>query len=254
MFAIKHFTPNSDTFVVSPSHAELSGAFQNERSIYITRNLEHENIIKILGFEDMSIRMEYCEGGSLEKFRSGLEFDVAMNHITGLLKALDYLHHKNVVHLNVKPESCLIKGGSVKLSDFESARFLLGDPHRQDKYLTIPNTYSAPELMDFHTNFTEKQITTTDVWSAGVIFIKLLLGFSYWAEARVYDRHFREWSFYAEHPHEDMKCALAEELMFKSPHCVGLLKNMVVPTEKRQSASTILEKMATIRPSKDLKI
>ena len=84
--------------------------------IKILRELDHPNIVKYIDcYEDdryLHIVMEYIPGDDLfkvithRKFNNFTEADAA-DMIENLLKAVLFLHNKNIVHRDIKPENIL---------------------------------------------------------------------------------------------------------------------------------------------------
>ena len=57
----------------------------------------------------------------LGKMEKATEDDVA-GYITQLLEALEYIHLKDIVHLDIKPGNLMIKGNVLKVIDYGSSR------------------------------------------------------------------------------------------------------------------------------------
>ena len=93
---------------------------------------DHPNVVQMLGlFEDdaaVHILMEYCDAGCLsailqQKFPQGLPVNAAAVGMKQLADALCWIHGKNIVHRDIKPNNILVatEGRSVtrlKVADF----------------------------------------------------------------------------------------------------------------------------------------
>ncbi|KAK4684867.1 serine/threonine-protein kinase RIM15, partial [Tremellales sp. Uapishka_1] len=76
--------------------------------------------------EYLYLVMEYLNGGdcsSLVKTLGGLSEDWARNYIAEVVLGLEYLHERNIVHRDIKPDNLLIDArGHLKLTDFGLSR------------------------------------------------------------------------------------------------------------------------------------
>ncbi|KAL0235626.1 hypothetical protein GEMRC1_002208 [Eukaryota sp. GEM-RC1] len=89
--------------------------------------LNHPSIIRVFG-------MTYRDGGKLgivmERASHSLRVGTSLNattlsHAIGVVNALEFLHSRDIVHGGIKPANILIVNGTTKLSDFDSAKFLM---------------------------------------------------------------------------------------------------------------------------------
>jgi calcium-dependent protein kinase len=145
--------------------------------VSILRDLDHPNIVKYFGtFEDdyyIHILMEYLKGHdlykiiSLKKYTGFSESDMA-TIIEQLLKALSFIHSKQIVHRDIKPENILFSNkkdySTLKLIDFG-----LATTKRDRKSVGTPY-YMAPEMID---GFSYPE---SDIWSVGIIVYLMITG------------------------------------------------------------------------------
>eukprot|EP00117_Sycon_ciliatum_P016540 scpid14517/ scgid15924/ Serine/threonine-protein kinase 17A; DAP kinase-related apoptosis-inducing protein kinase 1 len=96
------------------------------------------------------------------------------NYIRQLIDALVFIHERNIVHCDIKPENVLVTRDdtdNIRLVDFGLARVV----SPKDKVCEIVGTteYVAPEILSF-----EPIMAACDMWSLGVLAYTLLSGIS----------------------------------------------------------------------------
>ena len=117
----------------------------SKREIDIHKELSHPNIIRlyeIIEDEDDKVYMimefaeegelcpydteikQFCPEGVRDRF---LDEKKVLSYSQQLLSALAYLHSKNFMHCDLKPQNVLISKGLVKLADFGSAQMFYGE-------------------------------------------------------------------------------------------------------------------------------
>ena len=157
-----------------------------EREFQVLSTLYHENIINLrctyVTEKNVFMVTEVVHGGELlegiTEEGSYSEAD-ARRIIVQILKAVEYLHSKKVVHRDIKLENILMSDRSpnatVKLIDFGLSRL----PQDGSEMRTICGSplYVAPEILDM--NLSDTAYTpAVDMWSVGVILFILLSGYS----------------------------------------------------------------------------
>ncbi|KAF7301679.1 Pkinase-domain-containing protein [Mycena indigotica] len=147
------------------------------REIKLLQSLRHENVVRL--FEMMvsngSVYMvfEYMEH-DLTGVLSQTQFSFTDAHLKSLcrqmLAGLAYLHHKGVIHRDIKGSNILLNNrGELKLADFGLARFY--QKRRRSDYTNrvITLWYRPPELLLGATVYGPE----VDMWSAGCIMLEL---------------------------------------------------------------------------------
>ena len=89
-------------------------------------SLEHDHIVRVLDFDVQNgvpfIVMSYAPNGSLRNYYprgTKLSFTIILRYLEQIAGALDYLHAKNFIHLDIKSENLLMgRNGEVLLGDF----------------------------------------------------------------------------------------------------------------------------------------
>ncbi|XP_077997324.1 muscle M-line assembly protein unc-89-like [Glandiceps talaboti] len=154
-----------------------------QRELQTMKSLLHPSVVHHYeSFEssyEMVIVMEYIPGGQLFDCIANSDMDFNEEHcafyVKQLCRAIDYLHHEQIVHLDIEPGNILCVDKTtvdpfiIKLTDFGNARHI-GD---EIKELHSLLDFIAPEVIRFE-GITPK----SDIWSVGVIAYVLLCGIS----------------------------------------------------------------------------
>jgi len=138
--------------IAHPFIVNLYAAFQDERHLYMT--------------------MEYVIGGELfSQLRKVGRFsnDTARFYAGEIVLALSYLHDKNIVYRDLKPENLLIDAeGHIKITDFGFAKVV------EDRTWTLCGTpeYLAPEIIQ-----SKGHNKAVDWWALGILIFEMLAGY-----------------------------------------------------------------------------
>ncbi len=149
----------------------------------ILSDVHHPHIVNVLEvFEENNtayIAMEYIDGHSLKNRldKNGfLSESEALFYIRQIGEALDFVHAKNILHLDVKPSNILIDAnGDARLIDFGvSRRFDVGEEDTSTTLLTLSKGFASIEQYDNEgiQNFSP----CPDIYSLGATCYNLLTG------------------------------------------------------------------------------
>lgn len=154
------------------------------REITILKKMNHPNIIRLnqifTGKNHIELCLDYCDF-DLKQFKEkymeeeSIYNDQTITHIMfQILKGMDYLHSKMIMHRDLKPQNILVNYTNqliqVRIGDFGlSRKFTI--PNKQYTKEVSTLWYRAPELMRGNCNYS----IGVDIWSIGCIFAELYL-------------------------------------------------------------------------------
>lgn len=156
---------------------EMADRFRNEA--YIQSSVSHPNIAcmyeYIVSNDTPCIIMEYVEGETLDRYlhRKGrLSNTEAEEIIRQVASALAYLHKKDIIHRDIKPQNFKIQAnGKVTMLDFGIAKAKYTPRLTQQGFAVGTTEYMAPE------QFQQQVEKKSDVWSLGVLAYELVTGY-----------------------------------------------------------------------------
>ena len=161
------------TFATNPIYI---AAFEKEFDLGFT--LEHPNIVRYISKgtdkDGIYILTEYVDGQTLSDFRlKNPDFfkreENIRKFLLQLLSALDYLHNRQIVHLDLKPDNILItnNGNDVKLVDLGlSYSDCYSEITGGTQSFGSPEQFARPELIDYR----------SDIYAFGKIVLYLFTG------------------------------------------------------------------------------
>jgi len=154
-----------------------------EDEVAIMKQLKHPLLISckdaFIEGRTATLVLELVTGGELFDRIADENFDLteemATKYLQQILKGLNYMHMKSILHLDLKPENilCLSKDklDQIKIIDFGFARHY--DPGKPLKVMFGTPEFVAPEVVNF-----DSLGKGTDVWSIGVIAYVMVSGLS----------------------------------------------------------------------------
>lgn len=178
---------NSTHVTTSQSNSELASRFRTKflKEAKTLAVLKHPNIIRVFDvFEDNGTAyyvMDYIEGNNLSDIVEGkgrLSEPLALKYIRQVANALNYLHQKKLLHLDVKPANILLdkNTGNAILIDFGVSKQY--DQDGQQTSTTPPaisKGYSPVEQYAQGSNV-KTFSPATDIYSLAATLYKLVTG------------------------------------------------------------------------------
>lgn len=161
--------------------------FTLRREVELVNNLpSHPNIARydacyrfdmgVAGEIDFAI-LKFYEDGNLDQFLRSHELEDADKRIIirGILMGLEFLHHYNYIHRDLKCQNILMQRDdgvwTPKITDFGLSRMGGAEQIEANSSIGISYAYAAPEQI------LNKPISNkVDLWSAGVIIYRIIRG------------------------------------------------------------------------------
>ena len=148
------------------------------REYELGKSLSHPCIVSTLGFLDdtpagAAIVLEYIEGRTLEDFLADAPtFAGRQAVLDDILSAVDYLHHRGVLHNDLKPSNIIVNPhGAARIIDFGLS---VSDDSIYKGCVGGSDDFSAPEII----HGKGPAGAASDIYSIGLL-IKLLFGRKY---------------------------------------------------------------------------
>ncbi|CAF1017246.1 unnamed protein product [Brachionus calyciflorus] len=117
------------------NYAELNSAHKSFlKEAQILRNLNHPNIIKMMGImftkeKHLNLILEYISGGTLKDIIHNINvpllWKLRVGYARDIASAMQYLHSLNIIHRDLKSDNCLVReNGRVVVADFGLSRII----------------------------------------------------------------------------------------------------------------------------------
>jgi serine/threonine protein kinase len=138
--------------------------------------VDHPGIVNLFcTFQDslnIYMLLEFVQGGELfSHLRRAVRFsaDVTRFYAANIILVLEYLHNRNLIYRDLKPENLLLDAhGYLKVTDFGFAKYV------PDRTFTLCGTpeYLAPEII-----YSAGHGKAADWWAFGVLLFEMLCGY-----------------------------------------------------------------------------
>ena len=142
-------------------------------------NLRHPNIVEVIDIFDENntsyMVMSFIEGQSLQNIveeKGKLPYPEAVNYIAQITSAVGYIHEKNILHRDIKPDNVIITPDfKAILIDFGSAREFVHD-QTQAHTSMVSHGYAPTEQYTANS----RKGAYTDIYAIGATFYFALTG------------------------------------------------------------------------------
>ncbi len=141
--------------------------FKNEYEI-MTR-LKHPNLTRVYEFgeddDNYYIVMEYLRGELIRDCQISTlhsKFDIMVQ----ILRAMEYIHSRNIIYRDIKPNNIIYHNGMIKLLDFG----LSWPAESEDDAVRGTLSYISPEILKGRISY------SADIFSLGITFFEIITG------------------------------------------------------------------------------
>jgi serine/threonine protein kinase len=143
-----------------------------KNEIKILEEIQHPNIIKLFHYMDDTKKKEFYifieyGGVDLKSYMHDVTNYDYKNVIKQILLGVEYLHRRNFIHLDLKPQNIVILNGEIKIIDFDCTQKIT-DIDFSSEFITL--WYRPPELLLNCKSFGYE----VDMWSVGCIIFEIV--------------------------------------------------------------------------------
>ncbi len=160
VYTAKYFNIDVAIKMIQKSNAGLENdltEFYNELK-FLNNNAQHMNVIRFFGVYEntnknlIGLVMEYCSNGDVANYvtKHELSINQKVNLMQGIANGMQYLHHHNIAHRDLKCENVLLDSQlTPKIIDFGYSREIKEEANKS-LHLTMnigTAAYCAPEVI-----------------------------------------------------------------------------------------------------------
>ncbi|HEU0191705.1 MAG TPA: serine/threonine-protein kinase [Mycobacterium sp.] len=156
----------------------------------ICRRLDHPHILRVYERGPCWLAMQFVDGCYADRLPA---LDDRLTALAQIADALDYTHHRGIVHCDVKPANILVTSDAspicAVLIDFGVAHAVVDDVGRHQENPLVSLPYTAPEIL-----LGRPPTAATDQYALGCTAVELLTGtppFTFDNPADVVEAHLR---------------------------------------------------------------
>ncbi|XP_010498222.1 PREDICTED: mitogen-activated protein kinase kinase 7 [Camelina sativa] len=182
VYKVRHKT-TAELYALKTVNGDMSPTFTRQltREMEILRRTDSPYVVRCHGiFEkpisgEVSILMEYMDGGNLESIRGAVTEKQLAGFSRQILKGLSYLHSLKIVHRDIKPANLLLNSrNEVKIADFGVSKIMIRSLDYCDSFVGTC-AYMSPERFDSVAG-ENSDVYSGDIWSFGLMMLELFVG------------------------------------------------------------------------------
>lgn len=150
------------------------------REVSLLKELKHKNIVKLytvdLSDKKLTLVFEFLDCDLkkyLDTHKGQMTVPLVRNFCRQLLESIEYCHHRNVLHRDLKPQNLLIRNDTqeLKLADFGLGKSC-GIPVNKLTSEVVTLWYRSPDILLGNNNYGNG----VDLWAVGCIFAEMVTG------------------------------------------------------------------------------
>ncbi|KAL0251496.1 hypothetical protein GEMRC1_000709 [Eukaryota sp. GEM-RC1] len=159
---------NNSAVAVKVMTLTSEGSRKIDREVSMMIQLNHPLVLRVFG----TVKLDRHVGIVMELADDTLPFPSSLNNTTlkramDIVKAVMFLHARNIVHMDIKPSNILLSNGNIKVADFGTSKTISSTTIRSSLQVYTPK-YAASEVFDNIVHF------SSDVYSIGILLYEIL--------------------------------------------------------------------------------
>ncbi|RMH69668.1 MAG: hypothetical protein D6675_12000 [Gemmatimonadetes bacterium] len=154
----------------------------------VMTRLKHPNLARVydFGYDEVGheyfLTMEYCPGQTLKNHFTApgtITSQTILDIFVPLLRAIEFIHSRNILHRDLKPSNIMIHQGHIKVMDFGLSELRSAEKHTSRGTLM----YLAPEIVH-----SKPADASADIFALGLTLFELLTGETFYHRYAIHDR------------------------------------------------------------------
>jgi serine/threonine protein kinase len=169
----------------------IKEAYLHEQIMKEIRTLEtlsHRNIVKYLDYREhkgyVYMFMELCEGSLDTVLLRNPTAEERLDYFRQIVAGVRFMYSRSLLHRDLKPSNILVRGNTIKIADFGTAKFVAMDQLHHETLAGTP-LFCSPEMLQVRLGQASRYTEQSEIWSMGLLLYYI---FNFAAEAPVEER------------------------------------------------------------------